>query len=72
MGGGAEVDAAFTRAAQRAPQGDVLVLRASGADGYQDYLFTEIGGFDSVETLLVDRRALAEDAGSPAAPARRS
>ncbi len=61
MGGGTEVDAAFTRAAQRAPQGDVLVLRASGADGYQDYLFTEIGGFSSVETLLVDRRALADD-----------
>lgn len=60
MGGGTEVDAAFERAAQRAPGGDVVVLRASGADGYQDYLFREIGGFDSVETLLVDSRALAD------------
>jgi cyanophycinase len=61
MGGGADVDEAYRWAAQRVG-GDVVVLRASGADGYQDYLYREIGGFDSVETLRVDTRALAEDA----------
>jgi cyanophycinase len=61
MGGGADVDEAYRWAAQRVG-GDVVVLRASGADGYQDYLYREIGGFDSVETLRVDTRALADDA----------
>lgn len=59
MGGGTDVDAAFAWQRDRIGGGDVVVLRASGADGYNDYLFTDIGGVDSVETLLVDSRALA-------------
>jgi cyanophycinase len=59
MGGGPEVDAGFVEWAARAAGGDVVVIRASGADGYNDYLFTDIGGFDSVETILVDDRAKA-------------
>jgi cyanophycinase-like exopeptidase len=31
---------------------DVVVLRASGADGYNDYIY-KMGGVDSVETLVV-------------------
>src|SRR6476469_3276226 len=42
--------------------GDIVVLRASGADGYNDYLYTEIGGVDSVETLLVTSTELADSA----------
>lgn len=61
MGGGTDVDAAFVWQRDRIAKGDVLVLRASGADGYNDYLYRDIGGVDSVETLLVDDRALAED-----------
>ncbi len=61
MGGGPDVDAAFSWASARAPNGDVVVLRASGADGYNDYLYTDIGGFDSVETLMVTTKALADD-----------
>jgi len=60
MGGGTDVDDAFTWAAGLAGGGDVVVLRASGSDGYNDYLYSDIGGFDSVETLLVDSRALAD------------
>jgi cyanophycinase len=59
MGGGADVDAAFAWQRDRIDGGDVVVLRASGADGYNGYLHDEIGGVDSVETLLVDTRALA-------------
>jgi cyanophycinase len=59
MGGGTDVDAAFAWQRDRIGGGDVVVLRASGADGYNDYLFSEIGGIDSVETMLVDTRALA-------------
>ncbi|MCC6810720.1 MAG: cyanophycinase [Deltaproteobacteria bacterium] len=62
MGGGTDVDAAFAAIAARIPNADVVILRASGADGYNDYLYSDIGGFDSVETLLVTTRALANDA----------
>ncbi|MBK9032297.1 MAG: cyanophycinase [Myxococcales bacterium] len=61
MGGGADVDAAFAWQRDRIGGGDVVVLRASGADGYNDYLYRAIGGVDSVETLLVDSAALARE-----------
>ena len=60
MGGGADVDASFLWASSLANGGDVVVLRASGSDGYNDYLYREIGGFDSVETLMVTSRQLAD------------
>ncbi|MCK6552384.1 cyanophycinase, partial [Myxococcota bacterium] len=62
MGGGPDVDEAFTWWRPLVAGGDVVVLRTSGADGYNDYLFTDIGGVDSVHTLLVTTRALADDA----------
>jgi cyanophycinase len=61
MGGGTDVDAAFAWQRDRIGGGDVVVLRASGADGYNGYLHDEIGGVDSVETLLVDSAALAAE-----------
>ncbi len=61
MGGGTDVDAAFTWWKPYLQGGDVVVLRTSGADGYNSYLYTDIGGCDSVETLLVTTPALAED-----------
>ncbi|MCA9679187.1 MAG: cyanophycinase [Kofleriaceae bacterium] len=61
MGGGTDVDAAFAWQRDRIDGGDVLVLRASGGDGYDDYLFQDIGGVDSVETLRVDTAALAAE-----------
>lgn len=61
MGGGTDVDAAFEWQKQYVAGGDVVVLRASGADGYNDYLYSQIGGIDSVETLLVDTPALAQE-----------
>ena len=61
MGGGGEPDEAFEWWRNLLAAGDVVVLRASGSDGYNDYLFEEIGGVDSVETLLVDSVELAND-----------
>jgi cyanophycinase len=60
MGGGTDVDAAFAWWKPRLAGGDVVVLRASGADGYNDYLYTQIGGADSVETMMVTSKALAD------------
>jgi cyanophycinase len=61
MGGGTDVDEALAWQRDRIAGGDVVVLRTSGSDGYNDYLFSDIGGVDSVETLRVDTRALAND-----------
>ncbi len=62
MGGGTDVDAAFTWWKPYVNGGDLVVLRTSGADGYNDYLYAEIGGVDSVETLLVTSTELANSA----------
>lgn len=61
-GGGGDVDDAMRWFVQKAGGGDVVVLRASGADGYNDYLFTKIGGIDSVESILFHNRAASTDA----------
>lgn len=61
MGGGSEVDDAFRWWIPRVAGGDVVILRTTGTDGYNDYLHAGIGGVDSVETLLVTTRALADD-----------
>lgn len=58
MGGGSDVDASFSqRAFPVANGGDVVIIRTSGSDGYNDYLYTLVSGAtkpDSVETLLLD------------------
>ncbi len=61
MGGGGDVDAAFRWFVQKAGGGDIVVLRASGADGYNDYIFSKIGGVDSVETILCHNRNASTD-----------
>lgn len=64
MGGGVENDEAFSaRAFPVANGGDVVILRTSGSDGYNAYLFNLVSGAtrpDSVETLLLDTRAKAD------------
>lgn len=60
MGGGTDVDALFTWMSARAGGGDFVVIRASGADGYNQYVF-DLGGFDSVETLVLPTRAVSSD-----------
>ena len=42
MGGASEDDNAMKWFLERANGGDVLVLRATGADGYNDYLFSSL------------------------------
>ena len=53
MGGATEEDEAMKWFLQRANGGDVLVLRASGSDGYNDYFYTDLGvSVNSVETIV--------------------
>lgn len=59
MGGGTDVDDAFRWLIQRSGGGDLVVLRSDGADGYNDYLYKELGGLNSVTTMVIQSRAQA-------------
>jgi len=53
MGGASEHDEAMKWFLKRANGGDVLVLRASGSDGYNEYMYTDLGiTVNSVETIV--------------------
>ncbi len=60
MGGGTDVDAAMQWMVSKSGGGDFLVLRATGTDAYNGYIYG-LGGVNSVETLLLNSRALAND-----------
>ncbi|WP_349740936.1 cyanophycinase [Roseateles cavernae] len=68
MGGGLDVDSAFEAmiAKARGNAGgkiDIVIIRASGADGYNDYLYQMApDGVDSVETLVIKSRDGANNA----------
>ncbi|QPF76327.1 cyanophycinase [Roseateles sp. DAIF2] len=72
MGGGLDVDEAFRAMIAKAAGGsggrvDIVVVRASGADGYNDYLLNQLypagttNPVDSVETLVIKSREGADD-----------
>src|SRR5215211_3018429 len=50
MGGGTDVDAAFQWMIGKSGGGDFVVIRATGTDAYNPYIFG-LGTVDSVETL---------------------
>lgn len=54
MGGATESDEAMTWLLQKANGGDVLVLRSTGSNGYNNYLYSQLGiSVNSVETLVI-------------------
>jgi cyanophycinase-like exopeptidase len=54
MGGATESDEAMAWLLEKANGGDVLVLRSSGSDGYNNYLYSQLGvSVNSVETLVI-------------------
>lgn len=62
MGGATENDNAMRWFLQRANGGDVVVIRATGSDGYNDYLYTDLGvAVNSVQTLVTPNLAAALD-----------
>jgi cyanophycinase len=58
MGGSTDVDPAIAWFLSRANGGDVVVIRASGADGYNTYMYNMVA-VNSVETIIIDSRAKA-------------
>jgi len=60
MGGGTDNDDAIKWMFQKAGGGDVVVLRSAGTDGYNTYMYSELGvPVNSVETIIIDTRAKA-------------
>lgn len=58
VGGSTDVDEMFQWMISKATGGDVVIIRASGSTGYNDYIFG-LGSVNSVETLMIDSRAKA-------------
>ena len=63
MGGATEDDEAMKWFLNRADGGDVLVLRTSGSDGYNDYMYSQLGiTLNSVETIVFNGTFAVNDA----------
>ncbi|TXD83195.1 T9SS type A sorting domain-containing protein [Subsaximicrobium wynnwilliamsii] len=62
MGGATENDEAMLWFLNKANGGDVLVLRATGSDGYNDYFYSDLGvTLNSVTTFVINNAAGATD-----------
>ena len=62
MGGGIESDAAMVWFLEKANGGDVVVIRTSGTDGYNNYMFNQLGvTLNSVETIVFHSAEAATD-----------
>lgn len=62
MGGATEHDNAMIWLLEKANGGDVVVLRSSGSDGYNNYMYSELGvTVNSVETFVITSVAGATD-----------
>ncbi|MEM7102921.1 MAG: T9SS type A sorting domain-containing protein [Bacteroidota bacterium] len=62
MGGATEDDNAMKWFLERADGGDILVLRTSGSDGYNNYLYSELGiTVNSVETIVCNNASASTD-----------
>ncbi len=62
MGGASEDDQAMQWFLNKADGGDVVVIRTSGSDGYNDYFYTDLGiDINSVETLVIHNENGATD-----------
>lgn len=59
-GGGGDVEEAFRWFLGKAGHGDVVVLRASGSDGYNKYL-PEVAGINSVRSFVTKSREASSD-----------
>ena len=60
LGGGEDVDDAYQWLCERSGGGDFVVLRASGEDGYNEYLW-KLCKVDSVESIVTLSREAASD-----------
>ena len=63
MGGASEHDEAMKWFLQQSNGGDVLVIRATGSNGYNDYMYNQLGiTINSVETIVFNNANASSDA----------
>jgi len=55
MGGSTDVDAAFRWMISKSGGGDFVVIRATGTNAYNDYIYNTLGGVNSVETIIISK-----------------
>jgi cyanophycinase len=55
MGGGTDVDAAIKWMLERSGGGDIVVIRSTGTNGYNKYMYN-LAKVNSVETIIIDSR----------------
>lgn len=60
MGGSTDVDEAMEWLIEQSGNGDIVIIRASGGAGYNQYLYS-LGSVNSVETLLINSDEAAND-----------
>jgi cyanophycinase-like exopeptidase len=61
-GGGGDNDESMQWLLERAAGGDVVVIRASGSNGYNNYLYSQLGvAVNSVQTIRFDSPEAAQD-----------
>ena len=65
MGGGREIDAAFKWFAARAGHGHIVILRASGDDELQKYIYHDVSGRALMEQWTVHQAGHGWSGGSP-------
>ncbi len=53
MGGNTDVDSAFQWMIGKSGGGDFVVLRATGTDAYDPYIYSDLGGVDSAATIII-------------------
>ncbi len=61
MGGNTDVDSAMRWLIEKSGGGDFVVIRASGTDAYNPYVYQELGGVDSAETIIFQQERAAYD-----------
>jgi cyanophycinase len=61
MGGSTDVDAGFQWMIRKSGGGDFVVLRATGTDAYDPWIFNDLRGVDSAATIIIQNRAAASD-----------
>lgn len=62
MGGATEDDSAMRWFLRRAAGGDVVVIRASGGNGYNNYLYSQLGiPVNSVQTIVFNNATASQD-----------
>jgi cyanophycinase len=61
VGGGTDIDAAMKWMISRSGGGDFVVIRCTGTDAYDPWIYTDLGGVNSCETIIIQASVACSD-----------